>query len=290
MRDLLQAGIDGLLLGGLYALLAAGLAMIFGVMKIINFAQGAFLMLGMYLTYLAWSGIGLDPFLLAIPVGVILFLFGAGVSVTLLERLPRGNQDAQLLLTLGLSIVLENLVLMRYGAQPQTIRTGYSTQFLSIAGDILVPKARLFAAIGSAVVMGGLWLFLNRTWLGRALRATSDDPSAASGVGIRVRRLDAIAFGIGTALAGIAGALLLTYQATSPGIGNTYVIIMFVAVVLGGLGSIGGAVVGAIVIGLIQALAALWLPLQLQSSVVFGVFLLVLLVRPQGFFGVRARV
>jgi branched-chain amino acid transport system permease protein len=289
LRDILQAMIDGLLLGGIYALLAAGLALIFGVMKIINFAQGAFLMLGMYLTFVLWRAFGTDPFILAVPVGLALLVFGILVAVLLLERIPRGNMDAQLLLTLGLGIMLENAVLMRFGAQPQSVRTGYSNLYLR-AGDLLIPAPRLYAALGAIVVMVGLWVFLNRTWLGKALRATADDAPAAGGVGIHVRRVDALAFGVGVALAATAGALLTTFQGMIPSVGNTYIIIMFVAVVLGGMGSIGGAIVGAFVIGLIQAFSILWVPLQLQASVVFGVFLLVMLFRPQGFFGVKARV
>jgi branched-chain amino acid transport system permease protein len=289
LRDIVQAAIDGLLQGGIYSLLAAGLALIFGVMRIINFGQGGFFMLGMYATYVFWDSFGLDPFLAAIPVAVILFVLGSATSVGLINRLPRGNQDAQLLLTLGIAIVLESAVLMYFGAQPRAIRVSYSSEFLDM-GDLLVPKARLYAALASVVVMLGLHLFLTGTWLGRALRATADDASAASAVGIPVKSVDAMAFGIGTGLAAVAGALLASFQGMSPAIGNTYIIIMFVAVALGGLGSIGGAIMGAIVIGLIQSFAILWLPRELEASVVFGVFLLVLLVRPHGLFGVRARV
>lgn len=289
MRNLVQAAVDGLLLGGIYAVLAAGLALIFGVMKIINFAQGAFFMLGMYGTYVLWQSFGLDPFLAALPVAVLLFFVGVGTSVGLLERLPRGNQEAQLLLTLGLAIALENLVLMSFGAQPNSVRQSYSNEFIA-AGDLLVPKARLFAALAAILVMVGLHQFLKRTWLGRALRATADNAPAARGSGINVRRVDAVAFGIGTGLAGVAGAFLSTFQPMIPVIGQPFIIIMFAAVVMGGMGSITGAVIGAFVIGLIQSFSVLWVPLELQTSVVFGVFLLVLLVRPQGFFGVEARV
>lgn len=289
MRDIVQASIDGLLLGGIYSLLAAGLALIFGVMRILNFAQGAFFMLGMYATFVAWDSLGLDPFLAAAPVAGVLFLVGYVTSIGLLERIPRGDYHAQLLLTLGIAIVLESAVLMHFGAQPRAIPTSYSAEFFDV-GDLLIPKARLYAALGSVAVMGGLHLFLNRTWLGRALRATADDAPAAAAVGIPVRRVDATAFGIGISLAAIAGALLASFQGMFPAIGNTFIIVMFVAVALGGLGSIGGAILGAFTIGLIQSYAILWLPLEVEAAVVFGVFLLVLLVRPHGLFGVGARV
>lgn len=289
MGELLQALADGLLLGGLYALLAAGLALIFGVMKIINFAQGAFLMMGMYAAYIGWASFGLGPFVVAIPIAAIMLVFGGFVSVSLLDRIPRGNQDAQLLLTLGVGLVIENLVLIQFGAQPQSINVSYSNQFYSVGG-LFISQARLYSALAAVVVMLGLQFFLNRTWVGRALRATSDDVTAARGVGINVRRMDAIAFGTGTALAGLAGALLASFYGMIPTVGQSFIIIMFVAVVLGGMGSIGGAIIGAVIIGLIQSFSVLIVPLELQSAVVFGVFILVLLYRPYGVFGARTRV
>ncbi|MBJ7594289.1 MAG: branched-chain amino acid ABC transporter permease [Candidatus Dormibacteraeota bacterium] len=285
----LQYLVDGLLLGGVYALLAAGLAMIFGIMRVINFAQGEFMMLGMYAAYFGYTVLGLDPYLVALPAGLMILALGIVVATGLIERIPRGDQDAQLLLTLGLSLVLQNLAIAIFGVTPHALLRPYSNTLIAV-GPLFVHESWLFACVASLVVMLGLYLFLSRTWTGRALRATADDASAATYVGISVRRMHSIAFGIGVGLAGLAGTLIATFHAVLPTVGQDFVLIMFVAVVLGGLGSIPGAVLGAIFVGVVQSVSAAFVPLQLQNAVVFLLFVVVLLVRPRGLFGLRVRV
>jgi branched-chain amino acid transport system permease protein len=289
LSTLLQAIVGGLLLGGVYALLAAGLTLIFGVMRVINFAQAEFMMVGMFATYVLATGLGIDPLLLALPAGGVLALLGMAVARGLLERVPRGDHNAQLILTLGVSLVLQNLMLVVFGPTPRPVVRPYTNSYWT-PFDLFINEARLFACLASLVIMIALYLFLTRTWTGRAMRATADDPLAAGGVGINVRRTHVLAFMVGTGLAGVAGALIVTFTAAAPSIGNDFIIIMFLAIVLGGLGSVAGATLGAFVVGLAQSISGLLLPLQLQNVMLFAVFVLILLVRPQGLFGLRQRV
>lgn len=286
--NIAQQFVTSVLLGGLYAVLASGLSLIFGVMRILNFAQGEFMMIGMYLTYGAWSQFGIDPFLAAIPVAGILFCFGALVEVGLIARVPSHRHDAQLLLTLGLAIVLENLVLWFFGSAPRTIPTRYSAEAIEIAG-LFINKARLYTALVALVVVLGLYLALRHSALGRSMRAVADSPETAATSGINVRRVSALAFGIGSALAGFGGAMLSSFYPATPTVGLDFVLIMFLAVVLGGLGSVAGSAVAAMAIALVLGVSELYLPLRLQDITVFAMFLLVLYVRPQGFAGVRIR-
>lgn len=279
----------GVLLGGVYALLAAGLTLIFGVMRVINFAQAEFMMLGMFSMFGLSTALGVDPFLLAIPVGIALALLGMAFAHGMLERVPRGDQNAQLILTLGVSIVIQNLTLIVIDPTPRAVVRSYTNAYWT-PGGLFINEARLYACLVSLVIMAGLYLFLARTWTGRAMRATADDPSAASGVGINVRNTHVVAFMVGTGLAGIAGTLLATFHPITPFIGADFIVIMFLAVVLGGLGSVAGATLGAFVVGVVQSLSGLILPLQLQNVVLFVVFVVILLVRPQGLFGLRQRV
>jgi branched-chain amino acid transport system permease protein len=289
LTTILQAIAGGLLLGGVYALLAAGLTLIFGVMRVINFAQAEFMMLGMFVAYFLATALNLDPLLLTLPVGVGVGLIGLGVALGLLERVPRGDQNAQLILTLGVSLILQNLALVALGPTPRVVVRSYTNAYWSPAG-LFINHARLYACVASLLIMGALYLFLTRTWTGRAMRATADDPVSAGGVGINVRRTHVIAFMVGSGLAGLAGTLMVTFIAAAPSIGNDFIVIIFLAVVLGGLGSVVGATFGAFLVGLVQSLSGLLLPLQLQNVTLFIVFVAILLVRPQGLFGFRQRV
>ena len=285
----LQRLIDGLLLGGVYALLAAGLALIFGVMRMANFAQGGFVMLGMYAALLLYRAFGLDPYVLSVPIGVMALIVGYFVARLIIERVPMGDQDAQMLLTIGLSYVIINSAVMLFGVTPQSVVLPY-THDLYDFGPLYARKALVFACAASLVMMSALWVFLHRTWLGRALRATADDHGAAELFGMQVRRLQGVAFGVGVAFAAMAGAMLATYKPISPTAGQPYILVMFIAVVLGGVGSIEGAVIGAFSVGVIEQMSNLVLPLALEDVPVFCLFVLTLFLRPQGLFGKRARV
>jgi branched-chain amino acid transport system permease protein len=291
--ELTQYVVTGLLVGGVYALMSIGLALIFGVMRVVNFAQGDFMMLGMYLTYYYAVVLGIDPLLGAILTIPPFFLLGLLVHRAFLARVtgggdPNREMDAQLILTLGLSLIITNGTTMILSPMPRGIRTAYATQAFAV-GSLLLNQARTYAFVMALLVAAAVYAFLTRTDLGKALRAAADDPEAASYQAINVRAMHGVAFGVGIALVAVAGGLLATYYPIEPNVAVNFIVLMFVAVVLGGLGSIPGAFVGGLLIGLVQSLTLLVLPLQLQNVGVFVAFLVVLYVRPQGLFGRRAR-
>ena len=291
--DLGQYVVTGLLVGGVYALMSIGLGLIFGVMRVVNFAQGDFMMLGMYLTYFYAVSGHVDPLLGAVLTLPPFFLLGVLVHRVLLVRVTGGGDpqrlmDSQLILTLGLSLVITNATTMVLTPTPRGIQTSYATRAFAL-GPLLLNQARSYAFVMALVLAGVVYLFLTRTDLGKALRAAADDPEAAGYQGIDVRAMHGLAFGTGIALVAAAGGLLATYHPIEPNVAVNFIVLMFVAVVLGGLGSIPGAFVGGLVIGLVQSLTLLALPFQLQNTGVFIVFLLVLYLRPQGLFGRRAR-
>jgi branched-chain amino acid transport system permease protein len=293
LGDLVQYVVTGLLVGGVYALMSVGLALIFGVMRVVNFAQGDFMMLGMYLTWFLAVGYGVDPLLGAVFAILPFFVLGLLVHRVLLVRVtgqgdPQRLMDAQLILTLGLSLIITNATTMVLTPMPRGIKTAYATQAFAV-GPILLNQARSYAFAMALGLAGAVYVFLTRTDLGKALRAAADDPEAAGYQGIDVRAMHGLAFAIGIALVAAAGGLLATYYPIEPTVAVNFIVLMFVAVVLGGLGSIPGAFAGGLIIGLVQSLTLLVLPFQLQNVGVFIAFLLVLYLRPQGLFGQRLR-
>jgi branched-chain amino acid transport system permease protein len=306
VENFLQALVAGLLVGGIYGLMCVGLGLIFGVMRVINFAQGDFLMLGMYFTFYIVSVFGVFAFLGpagapiagALCAGPVLFAGGWMLHRLLIARVTGTRAtvfgdagQAQLILTLGVALILENGGLIAFGSTPQAVRTPLSWSawqiplLYSAASVIFVNKARAAAFLVSVVIGAVLYWFIGGTRLGKALRAAADNPEAATYMGIGVDRAYGIAFGIGTGITAIAGGLIATYYPFQPYVGFDFVIIMYTGVVLGGMGSILGAFWGGMTIGLVQQLATLVLPLQLQNAAIFVVFLLVVQLRPQGLFG-----
>ena len=291
--ELAQYVVTGLLVGGVYALMSIGLALIFGIMRVVNFAQGDFMMLGMYLTFYYAVALGIDPLLGALLSIPPFFVLGLLVHRAFLARVtgggdPNREMDAQLILTLGLSLVITNATTMILSPMPRSINAPYASKAFAV-GPLLLNQARTYSFATALLLAAAVYVFLTRTDLGKALRAAADDPEAAGYQGINVRTMHGVAFGIGIALVAAAGGLLASYPPIEPNVAVNFIVLMFVAVVLGGLGSIPGAFVGGIVIGLVQSLTLLLLPLQLQNVGVFVAFLVVLYVRPQGLFGRRAR-
>lgn len=290
MTGLLQAILDGLLVGGTYALLAAGLALIFGVMRVINFAQADFMMLAMYLAFLLWTGTGLDPLIVA-PIAFVIFLvLGIQVHRHLVTHVTgdKENHEAQVVLTLGMGIVFQNAGLLAFSATPRLLNPSYANSGWRV-GPFFVDQARFFSFVVAVVASLALYVFLQRSITGRAIRAASQDWEAATYMGVDIERTHALAFGIGIALTAVGGVMLATFQPISPFVGLEYVVVMFVAVVLGGLGSMTGALAGGLLIGLVQAVSQVWSSAQLANVWVFVLFLLVLYFRPQGLFGRAAR-
>jgi branched-chain amino acid transport system permease protein len=302
-----QALAAGILIGAIYGLMCLGLSIIFGVMRVINFAQGEFLMLGMYFNLyvfsvwglLAFLGPNTGPFVGALLAGPALFAGGyllhrflisrvTGLQVTSAEG---QGAHAQLILTLGISLILQNGGLILFGSTPQAVRTPMSSRAWEIplgyddAAALFLNKARTFSALVAVLVAAALYVLINRTRLGKTLRAAADNAQAATYMGIDVDRAYRVAFAIGIGITAIAGGLVATFNPFQPYAGFDYVIIMYAGVVLGGMGSILGAFWGGMTIGLVQQLSTLVLPTQLQNAAIFVVFLLIVLLRPQGLFG-----
>lgn len=278
---LLQAMLDGLMLGGVYAVISIGLTLVFGVVGIVNFAQAQFLMVGMYVAYFAWQFLGLDPLLGSLLSFGAVFVLGYAVQHLLIRRVLKAPEVAQIFLTVGLLIVLENLALVLFGSEFKSVQTPYQNESLHFFELIVsAPYAIAFAA--SALAGAAVWWLLAKTWWGRSVRATAQDPMAARLVGIDPDRVNRLAFGLGVGLTAFGGAIILPYLTVSPSAGEQFGVLMFTVVVLGGLGNVLGAVIGGLAVGLIQSISGLLLPLQLQNIVLFTVFILTLALRPEG--------
>ena len=282
-----QAVVTGLLLGGVYALVSIGLTLIFGVLGIVNFAQGAMLTLAMYLVYVLSASVGLPVYvstLLAVP---IMFLLGMAVQHLLLTKLTiSGSHEGPLLVTLGLSLFIGNALLMTFGGRPKTVGTPFSGS-VEVFGAV-VSYSRLLAFVGAVVVALALTLVLRRTSLGLSIRAVAANSRGAQLVGVNINRIYALTFGIGSGCVAVAGGLITPFTSLTPSVGEQFTILAFVIVVLGGLGSVVGATVGGLVVGLVQTVGALFLPGTGALILVFGVFVLVLFLRPEGLYGGRS--
>lgn len=277
-----QLIVFGLLLGGIYGLVALGLTMIFGVMDVINFAHGAFMVVAMYTVWYVSGVLGLSP-LLFIPLAVlVLFVLGVIVHLGTIAPIMEAPQENQLIVTFGVLLILVSTIEMIFTPDPQN----YAIDLGSIgAAGVFIPEGQLYALILAVVAMVGTWLFLQRTMLGRAIRATADNREGARYVGINVPRIDYLTFGFGAALAGLAGAAIPLFQTFDPFLGDRWLINAFVVVVLGGLGSFPGAFLGGMIIGFVQVFGIFYLPGSFYQVVIFAIFIVVLLIKPEGLLG-----
>ena len=281
-----QIIVNGLLLGGLYGMASIGFSMVWGIMGIINLAHGSFIMVGAYVTFVAFTYFGIDP-ILSIPLSmVVLFCLGYSVQTLLLNRLMRTSLLLSLALTFGLDLVLINLAVLIFSADLRSVNTAYSIRSLAIGG-LLIPYVRLMAFTLALFLAGAFYLFFNRTKAGQAILATALDKEVARLMGINPFRCYALAAGAGAALAGAAGSLASMLFPISPSMGTSFIGSVFVVTVLGGIGSIEGAVYAGLIYGLIQAFAASYFGVNYQEIVAFSMFLLILLLRPQGLLGKR---
>jgi branched-chain amino acid transport system permease protein len=292
MRSLWQATVSGLLIGGVYALIALGLNIVFGTMRVINFAQGTLLMAGMFITYWLWELGGVHPYLS--PLVSVPVLFGLGYLIQgalispLLARERAREPMSVLLATLGLALVLENVALLFFSADFKTVQTDVSLATFKVGG-IIVSVPRLVGLGAMALTCLGLYLFFTRTDLGRAVRATGQDREAARLMGINDLRIYGIAYALSAALMGVAAAVLVPFFYVHPGVGTSFLLKVFVIVVLGGIGSMPGAAVGGILVGMIEGIVALYVQAAVAQIVLFGVFVAILFVRPSGLLGVERR-
>ncbi|MGB7122418.1 MAG: branched-chain amino acid ABC transporter permease, partial [Bradyrhizobium sp.] len=248
----LQAILDGLLVGGVYAVISIGLTLVYGVMGIVNFAQAQFLTIGMFVAWFAWNFLGLDPVLAAPLSFAVAFAIGWVVQGQLIARILSAPAVAQIFLTVGILIVIENGSLLLFGSEFRSVTTSYQTAALSL-GPLFISVPYLIAFAMSLVCGVLLWWFMRASWFGRAMRATAQNPSAARLMGINAELMYKLAFALGVGLTAFGGAVILPYVTVFPGVGSQYVVLMFTVVVLGGLGSIAGAVVGGLAVGVIQS-------------------------------------
>jgi len=283
LTQFLQLIINGILLGGLYALISMGLTLIFGVMNIINFAHGEFLMLSMYATFWLGSIYGLDPYL-SLPIIIPGFFFvGLFFQKSMIDPLIKAPEIAQIFATVGLSIVLQNLALFFFSADYRTLKSTYSGQSLVI-GDLYVSVTRLIAFGFVVCITIVLFWFLKNTFWGKAIRATAQNREAAQLMGINIKKVYSISMGIGISCVAIAGAVLSPIYSIFPNVGVQFVLIAFIVVVLGGMGNLKGAFLGGIIIGLIEALSGFFIAPPLKNLVYFIMFILILLLKPTGLF------
>lgn len=281
---ILQTLLDGLLMGGVYGLVAIGLTLIFGVMKVINFAHGALMMLGMYVTYWAFALLHIDPYVSIVITIPILFFVGVCFQKFLINPIIDAPEHNQLLLTLGVSLFLENLVVFLWSPNYRVVRTSYEFVYFYI-GDVSISLLRLLAFCVAILVASIVYLVLTKTDLGKAIRAASEEPGGALLMGINVRRIYWITFGIGAACAGVSGTAVAPFFPVYPTVGGVFVITAFMVVVLGGMGSVIGAFVGGLIIGVADNVGGLFFPGAMKHLLSFIIFILILLFRPAGLFG-----
>jgi branched-chain amino acid transport system permease protein len=286
-QTVLGSAISGVFLGSIYALVALGLTLIYGVLHIINFAHGALLMLAMYAVFYLWHFLGIDPYLamlIVVPGG---FFFGYGLQKHVIGKASHGRDEIILLVTLGISIVIENTTLFFFSATERSVRVPYDLDGFDL-GVTYAVYPELFALGGSLLITLALWLYMSRTDTGKAIRAVAKERQGARLVGINVDHIFAVSFGIGTACVAAAASLLVPTYAVHPQIGNLFVLIAFTVVVLGGMGSFVGALVGGFLIGITEQLGRLYLGESLGVITISVIFISVLLLRPTGLFGQRS--
>jgi branched-chain amino acid transport system permease protein len=283
METLLNVLSFGILLGGIYALVSVGLNLIFGVIRIVNFAQGELVMFGMYGSYFAYAQFGISPYLSVFIVAPLVGLLGVAVQRLVIQPL-HDEPNMQIFATFGLLIMFQNIMLAVTRGAAFTVGGGTGAQSLAI-GDLKLSVVRVVTFLAATAITIGLHLFLSRTMAGKSIRAVTQDKRAARVMGINVERTFLITFGIGAALAGMAGALLTPIYSITPAVGGNFILAAFAVVVLGGLGSVWGAYIGGLIVGVVEAFAGFYIDPALKNAIWFAIFLVVLIVRPAGLLG-----
>ena len=284
LATLAQAVVNGLLIGGIYALVSIGVTLIFGVVKIVNFAQGEFVMIGMYISFFLATYFGVDPLLSLVVSMPFLFCVGALLQHFLIRRVLALGDMPQIFLTFALSLLLLNLALLLFTANYRTVQTAYSETAIFL-GPLNVPVAKLIAFVVAMALSALLWVFLHATDLGKAMRAAAQNRDVAMLMGINPDRVFAVAVGVALALAGAAGSLLMPFYPAYPMVGQVFVLMAFVAVVLGTLGNVTGALIASLMMGVAESLGIQFVGADSGLIVVFAMLLLTLALRPNGLFG-----
>lgn len=292
MNFILEGTINGILMGSIYGLTALGLTVIFGVLKVINFAHGSLIMVSMYVAYWAIIFTGVHPYIALIIVVPVMYFFGYYLQDIIIKPIFKAEKDIRepitvIIVTTGVWYILDNLTLLIFGPQYRNIQNNPLRGKMLEIGDMLISVPKLWGFITAVLTASAIYWFLQKTRTGRAIRATSLDREAASLMGINQFKIYNIAFGIGTAIVGISAVTLVPFYNIFPTVGVLFDIKGFIIVVLGGLGSIGGAILGGIIIGLIESIAPMFMTATWAEAIVYGLFLVVLFVKPSGLFGVK---
>lgn len=283
--------VQGILIGSIYGLIALGLTLIFGIMRVINFAHGTLLMVSMFISLMCVTKLGLSPYLTLVVVVPAMFAIGYLLNWGLIQRVLNKESDVRepigaLVLTFGLSVLIENVFLAIFGPNYHSIKAPFASETLEL-GSVIIPLPKLYAFCLASVVTVLFYLFLQKSELGRVIRAVGQSRNTAQLMGVNVARVFNISFGIGLAVLGTAGVALVPFYNVHPSIGSIFGIKAFLTVLLGGLGSIPGAIVGGLLIGIVESVCTLYVPSTLSSVVVLYAFLIFLFVRPAGLFGSR---
>jgi branched-chain amino acid transport system permease protein len=283
----LNVAIGGLLTGLVYGLMALGLSVIFGVVRVVNFAHGEMMTIAMYLAIVLFHYFHLDPLIMMVPIAGALFAFGYVVQAGLINPFIDRPEHSQFMLMVAVAMILVNVLLLIFGPDARSVQTSYAFDSFAL-GPIVVDATKVYAGLAAIVVAAALFAFFRFSFLGQAIRACADNYVGALVVGLNVKRLYALTFGIGAACVGAAGAMLTLIIDVTPSLGPQYTLLAFVIVITGGLGSMPGALIGGVLIGVTEALAGLLFTPSAKSMFAFAILVLVLLFRPQGILGKRA--
>jgi branched-chain amino acid transport system permease protein len=283
----LNVAVSGVLTGLVYGLMALGLSVIFGVVRVVNFAHGEMMTIGMYLAVTAFAVLGLDPLVVLLPIAAVLFAFGYALQKYVVNAFVTRPESTQFLLMIAIAIIMVNVLLIIFGPDARGVQTPYSYDSFAVGG-LIVDATKAYAAAASIVIAGGLFAFFRFTTIGTAIRACADNHTGALVVGLDVKHLYALTFGLGSACVGAAGAMMILLVDVTPALGPAYTLLAFIIVISGGLGSMPGALLGGVLIGLTEAMAGLIFTPSAKSMFGFAILVLVLLFRPQGILGRRA--
>jgi branched-chain amino acid transport system permease protein len=282
----LNVAVGGVLTGLVYGLMALGLSVIFGVVRVVNFAHGEMMTIAMFIAVLAFAGLHFDPLVLLVPIAAVMFVFGYVLQRGLINPFITRPEHTQFLLLVALGIIIANVLLIIFGPDARSVQTSYSYDSFQV-GPLIVDAAKVYAGAAAIVFAAALFVFFRFTLVGKAIRACADNHTGALVVGLDVKRLYALTFGLGAACVGAAGTIMVLLVDATPLLGPSYTLLAFVIVITGGLGSMPGALVGGVLIGVTEALAGLLFTPSAKSMFAFGILVLVLLFRPQGILGKR---
>jgi branched-chain amino acid transport system permease protein len=279
--------VQGVLTGLVYGLMALGLSVIFGVVRVVNFAHGEFAVIAMYAAFVLFSALGLDPLVAMLPIAAAFFVIGYALQAVLINPFVGRPEHEQFILLVGLAIIIVNALLMIFGPDARPANLSYAFDSY-LVGPLIIDKVRIYAAVAALAVAIVLFAFFRYTRTGTAIRACADNLTGAAVVGLDVKRLYALTFGIGLACVGAAGSLMVTIADAAPGLASAYTLLAFTIVIIGGLGSMAGALIGGVLIGVSEALAGFLVAPAMKSMFSFALLIIVLVFRPQGLMGRRA--